>query len=199
MACNIKFIVLIIKASFFLAMGILEIVTARNTIVEKWSADQDIGFAMSVLNAAQNVCKLIINLAALKHLFDTFSQNDEVPEDDIDSAREDIGLLTSQVENGHIAVNVGVDVVPTVTEHGVLGTTSEPEERGERAVEDFLLATLTETRASAETFTTLKVTTAPAPVCATASAPACSVAPVRALAGVWTWRSAPGASSDEEM
>ena len=59
MACNIKFIVLIIKASFFLAMGILEIVTARNTIVEKWSADRDIGFAMSVLNAAQNVCKLI--------------------------------------------------------------------------------------------------------------------------------------------
>ena len=179
MACNIKFIVLIIKASFFLAMGILEIVTARNTIVEKWSADQDIGFAMSVLNAAQNVCKLIINLAALKHLFDTFSKNEN--------------------ENGHIAVNVGVDVVPTVTEHGVLGTTSEPEERGERAVEDFLLATLTETRASAETFTTLKVTTASAPVCATASAPACSVAPVRALAGVWTWRSAPGASSDEEM
>ena len=133
------------------------------------------------------------------HLINTISQGFETPEDNTDPAIEDIGLLAPRAEEGHIVVKIDADIAQDETEHGVstpaLGLGGE----GERAARGFPPATQTELCASAQTFAALVVTTAPAPACAAVPAPARSATPVPALAGVWTWRTAPAASSDEEM
>ena len=84
MAHNAKLFVLIVKATFFAVMAILEAMSGGYAILEDWSTSRDLSVAMAALNTAQCLCKLVINVTAFMHLIAAIGQTIDNPEDDAD-------------------------------------------------------------------------------------------------------------------
>ena len=197
MAHNAKLFVLVVKATFFAAMAILEAMSGGYAILEDWSTSRDLSVAMAALNTAQCLCKLVINVTAFMHLVAAIGQHIDNPEDDADPDTENDALLPPLADEEHAIVNIEADLTQDETDPGVRVPALGPEDEKLRAEEVLPPATLSGLSASAQMSAALVTSAGAGPARSAAPVPARAAAPDPV--NVWSWRPAPAASSDEEM